>query len=158
MAAAANPRSTGRHWLGLLGSAIVLGVFGWAVGPLGALAGVVIAVLWWGFPAPFVIAAGHVLAVAVLPNPGPAVVGGLAAGFLVIGAAPLLQAPDRRTGPVTMSATAVVLGGTAWVGWTVWEPPWLAGVAVVALGAVGLYGLHRYAIVLLEDQGAKPLP
>lgn len=143
---------SGRTWLGTLGVLAVLGSLGWAAGPIGFLVGAIIAGCWYLLPGAYVVALGHVLAVPVLPEPTVGVLLALETGFVGIVAAPMVQDRDWPVGLGAVAIAALVLGPIAWVGWQAWEPRWLAGLAVVGLVAVALYGLHRYAVVLLELQ------
>lgn len=156
MAAADLPstpwRRSGRTWLGALGALAVLGSLGWAVGPIGVLVGAIIAGLWFLLPGAYVVALGHVLAVPVLPEPTLGALLALEVGFVGILTAPIVRDREWPFGLGIVALAALVLGAISWVGWRAWEPRWVAALAVVGLVAVGLYGLHRYAVVLLELQ------
>lgn len=145
------PAGAGRTWLGALGVIAVAGGLGWAAGPVGLLAAGLVGVLWYGLPGPYAVAAGHLIALPVVPDPvglGPLAV--LEAGFLTVLAAPAVVHPDWPAALAPYAGAGLVLGAVAWVGWTAWEPRWLAGLAVVGLVAVALYGLHRVQVVRFE--------
>lgn len=148
-------RGSGRTWLGALGALVVLGSLGWAVGPVGLLAGGIIAGLWYLLPGAYAVALGHVVVLPVLAEPALAGLLLLEAGFVGIVAAPIVRDRDWPVGLGTVIVVALVLGTIAWSGWQAGEPTWLVAVAVIGLVAVGLYGLHRYAVVLLELQGVE---
>lgn len=148
---------SGRTWLGVLGAVVVAASLGWAVGPPGLLVGAVIAGLWYLLSGAYTVAIGHVLAVPVLPEPSLGILIALEVGFVAVIAAPVVLDRAWPAGLAAVSASALVFGAIAWLGWQAWEPRWLAALALVGLGAVGLYGLHRYSLVTLEVQGVEPL-
>jgi hypothetical protein len=145
----------GRTWLGGLGAIVVTVSLGWVAGPLGLFAGGIVAVAWYLLPVPYAVAGGHVIALPLVGTPDLGVLVTLEAGFLTILAAPMVRDsnPPRSVG--LLSAIAIALGAVAWLGWATWEPRWLVGLAVVGLVGLGLYGVHRYAVVSLELQGAE---
>jgi hypothetical protein len=145
-------QSSGRTWLGALGALAVFGSLGWSVGPIGFLAGAIIAVLWFLLPGAYAVALGHVVALPVITDPTLGLLLVLEAGFVGIVAGPIVQDREWPIGLGAVGGAALVLGAIAWLGWRTWEPRWLVGIAVVGLVAVGLYGLHRYSVVVLELQ------
>lgn len=148
----------GRTWLGGLGVVTVSAALVWLAGPVGLLVGAAVAAGWYGLSGPFAVAAGHVLLLALLAGrPDPAGLLVLEAGFLAILAAPMAGLDDPVPPLAVTAGVGLVLGLLAWFGWTAWEPRWLVGVALVAVVAVALYGLHRYQVVQLENRGvARP--
>lgn len=150
--------AAGRRWLGLAGVLVIAGSLTWLAGLPGLLVGLLVGVLWFSVPVPYVVAAGHVAVLWISGDPalGPAIT--LEVGFLAILGATILgrrSAPRRLT---LLGLLGLLLGALAWVGWHVWDTRWLAGLAVVSLIALGLYGMHRLAVVTVElqavDQGA----
>jgi hypothetical protein len=148
---------SGRTAFGAMGTLAVAGILLWAAGPLGLFAGAVIALASYFLSGVFAVAIGHLLVLPLLPGPTPETLAALEAGFLAILLAPLGLEDGMATGLAASAAGALVLGGLAWVGWHMWEPRWLAALVVVGLVALGLYGLHRYTVVLLDlEGGAAP--
>ncbi len=133
--------------VGLLALVVSLTV---AFGVGGLVLAFVLGIVWYLVPVPYVIAAGHLLALSVAPAE---LVGSqllvVTAGFLTVLAVEALD--DDR--PVTVLAAlvlgALVLLGAAWLGLRVGAST-VAGALVLALVFAGTsYGLHRYELVSL---------
>jgi hypothetical protein len=148
----------GRTWLGALGVVAVAASLLWAAGPPGLLVGLLVAVLWYALPGSYAVAAGHVALLPVLPTPELTTLVALEAGFVAVLVAPAVRDRDWPFTVAAVAGIALVLGAVAWTGWHAWEPRWLAALAVIALVVVGMYGLHRYAVVTIELRGAEPHP
>lgn len=146
----------GRTWLGALGVLVVAGSLLWTLGPVGLLLGGLVGLLWLTLPGPYAVAAGHVVLLPVVPDPGLSLLVGLEAGFLAVLAAPFVREPDWFEPVVAIALAGPVLAAIAWTGWASWEPRWLAGLVLLVLVALGLYGIHRYSVLTLELQGVEP--
>jgi hypothetical protein len=148
-------RSAGRTWLGAVGVLLVASTLGLTTGPIGVVAGVIVAVLWSILPGPYAVAGGHLVVLPLLPaEPTISTLIAFEAGMVALLAAPLVR--ERRwPRPAAMFAVlAVVLGGLAWGAWGGWRPRWLVLIALAGLVAGGLFTVHRYVVVVLEDRGA----
>lgn len=148
----------GRTWLGAQGAIVVAASLFWAVGPLGLLAGGLVVVAWYLVPGPYAAAGGHVIALPLVGTPEPGVLVALEAGFLAVLAAPVVRDEGTLRSFGTLAALSLVLGMIAWLGWATWHPRWLVGLALVSLVGLGVYGVHRYAVVTVELQGGESHP
>lgn len=148
----------GRTWLGAQGVILVAASLFWAAGPVGLLAGGLVAVAWYLVPAPYAVAGGHVVVLPLLGSPSLGVFVALEAGFLAVLAAPMVleTSPLRSLG--TLAVLSIALGVVGWFGWGAWHPRWLVGLALVGLVGLGVYGVHRYAVVTVELQGVNQQP
>ncbi|RQG96011.1 hypothetical protein EA473_07500 [Natrarchaeobius chitinivorans] len=139
------------HWMELVAVPGICLCFGLVFGPLGIVAGAVVAGMWALFGVPYALALGHVFLVALLPGTG---IGSeiVAIGIIELGFGTLLLGSLlRRSAELTIGFVAIgsliALGGLVWavqsrslgLG---------AGVTVVVL-AVASYGIHRYELVAL---------
>lgn len=143
------PATPGRDWPTGVSLALLVVAFGIVAGPLGVLAGITTAVVGYALGTPYALAAGHVALVAAVPN------GIDPLSFVIVEAAfvAVLLAPMRRTaspGRIALVAviSAIALAGTAWLVVDS-QSIWVAATAVLALLAIGAYGLHRLELVRL---------
>lgn len=154
------PRTpAGRSWLEVLGVLAIAASLGWVAGPGGLLAAAIVAATWWLLSPVAAVAAGHVVALPVLPGAlDPAVVVAVEVGYLGILGGPALRGPDRLTTLSVVELSGIGLGAIAWVGWHALQPDWLSGAIVVAAVGLGMYGIHRYSVVSLERRGVTAEP
>ncbi|QCW05078.1 hypothetical protein [Natrinema pallidum] len=143
------PAATGRDWLSS-GSFVILGVtFAVVAGPLGTVAGIATAVVWYVLGTPYALAAGHIALVASIPNGiDPPAVALVETAFVVV-----LLAPSYRTAnPLRIALVAVTgsiaLAGTAWL-LAGSKSLLLAALVVLVLFALTAYSFHRYELVRL---------
>lgn len=148
---------TRRHPVGGLAALVATVALGVATGPVGAAAGLATLGLWWLVTAPYAVAAGQVLAVAVLPvDVGLPVLAAIEASLLAILLGPLLTT-DAPVGSAT--AFVVCAAGLAVIPMTLLStgrPLWTAAAALAVVAAVAAYALHRYERVrlgLVEEVG-----
>lgn len=132
--------------LGILAAAVALAVTADQYGSIGGALLVLAIVL----PAPYAVALGHVLLVAL--NPGsldPVVLAIVEAGLL----AALLDAgawgTRGREAVVTLASIGLVVG-VAWASLRWGASLWTSAGALGLLLALVSYGLHRYELVLLD--------
>ncbi|MCU4741566.1 hypothetical protein OB955_10750 [Halobacteria archaeon AArc-m2/3/4] len=117
------------------------------------LGGVLTALVWYIFGTPYAIAVGHVVLMALFPDGIDPLSFVLAETVFL---AMLLVAAIRTSRPIRFASVAIVatlvLAGTAWVTLetqTQTQPLWVAAVALVGVGCLAVYGLHRYELVRL---------
>ncbi|WP_372480336.1 hypothetical protein ACAH01_04160 [Halomicrobium sp. HM KBTZ05] len=137
----------------VVGAGALLSVLtGWLVAGLGgALAGVVVVAAWLVVSPIVVLAVGHVLLAAVLPeNASLATLALAQAPMVVVFAGSVLDAdrPSRTLwqGVVALAALSLVVAGSIATFGTRWQ----VAAILVAVVAVAGYGLHRYTVATLE--------
>jgi hypothetical protein len=138
-----------RTWIGVAAVLLAGGGFVLTGGLAGALAAAVLAVAWYALPVPYAVAVGHLLLVGVVPGDAALVrVAPAEAGLLgvLLSEASTVDAPGRFV--AAMLAAGVVLLGAAWAGSVAGGLPG-AAVALVVVGAVLGYALHRYELLRL---------
>lgn len=135
-----------RLWLALV-SLVLTGLgFSLVGGFSGVVAAVALGVAWYALPAPYAVAGGYLLFVALLPAaPSLLQIAPVGLGLLGVLAA---AAPGTARGRfvAALAGTALLLSGVAGFGFQ------LGGLttAAVSVGAVALllgYGLHRYELL-----------
>ena len=124
-------------------------MFGLAAGPLGVVAGITTALVWFAVGTPYAIAVGHVLIVALYPGGiDPVSVVIVELGFLIL----LLTSAVRASAPgrvvVWTLGTAAALGGVAWFAVRS-QSLWLAAALTTGGLALASYGVYRYELVTL---------
>jgi len=151
----------GLPWLGLATLALAGAGFVLLADLRGAIAAVVLGVAWYALPAPYAVAVGHLLLVALLPPESGIeaiqVVGlvPVEAGLLglLATAAPRIDAPARFA--VALVVATAVLVGVAALGFLAGGVPGAAAALAVVAGVLG-YGLHRYERLRLGLIEAPP--
>lgn len=138
---------SGRQWPTILGLAVLTAVCAVVAGPIGAIAGVTTAVIWYGLGLPYAIAAGHVV-LAAGTDIGIAAIVAVELGFLAVVLASLVGHPSSRPAAGVALVSAVGLIGAALLVSTFYAL-WLAAAIVLGGIALGAYGLHRYELVRL---------
>ncbi|WP_137290182.1 hypothetical protein [Natronorubrum halophilum] len=138
-----------RTWSGAIAVLVLAGTVAALNGPIGALAGLVVAATWYGFGTPYAIAAAAVLLVGLFPDGIDGFSFALVATAMVL---LVLTAAARtrrriRTGIVALVSIAV-LGGVGWGTLETW-PLWIAVSVTLVVFALLSYGLHRYELVAL---------
>lgn len=161
--APARPRSpavarAGR-WPARGAALAVVAAFGAAAGPLGLLAGLATAAVWYALGTPYALAAGHVALVALTPDgAGPLAVGLVEAGLLALVAVPLWAGAARGRTLAVAGGALAGLGGLAWLAVRA-LPLWAAALATLGALAAASYALHRLELVtlgLVDDADAPP--
>jgi hypothetical protein len=159
MSTVSNPGAAERRnrpWLALV-SLTLAGLGFFLVGGLsGVVAAVALGVAWYVFPAPYAVAGGHLLFVALLPaDPGLLLIAPAELGLLgILAAAAPDEAPERFV--AVLAGATLLLSGVAGFSFRFGGLTTAAvSVAVVAL-LLG-YGLHRYErlrLGLLDTPGS----
>lgn len=131
------------HIGGVAALLVVTAALGYVAGPLGVVAGLAVALVWWYLSTPYAIAAGHLALVAVTA-------GDFSLGFLLAEAGfALLVASDatnRRTGAVAIGLFSGLVLLTQGL-YTTTDELWLTAGGLTLAVAVLAYGLHRYELV-----------
>ncbi|WP_290819285.1 hypothetical protein [Halovivax sp.] len=141
-----------------LAAATLVVAFGLVAGPIGVFAGIATVAIWYAVGVPYALAVGHVALVALVPGGiDPLSFALVEVGFVTILLASVAD-PDRRPIATVAIASAVALGGTAWLV-LAFQPLWLAAAAQLGVLATVAYALHRYELVslgLVTDDRESP--
>lgn len=139
-------------------------------GVSGTAAGLATAVTWYVAGTPFAIAAGYLVLATTWPAETtattmvPRSVGVITLAFLTLVLAPIVRSDQPLTDATVVLASAGGLGGAAWyLGRS--HPLWVAAGAMLGLGTLAAYALHRYELVQLglvpeleSESGSEPAP
>ncbi|WP_049923591.1 hypothetical protein [Halopiger djelfimassiliensis] len=132
-----------------VGVAIVVSCFGVTAGPMGVLAGLITAVIWYTLGVAYTLAGGHLLLVVLFSDGIDAttfVV--LEAGFVALLVATIVGSrADRRTGLVGIGAVF----GTGGITWVSLSRSLVVGAGTAVLTVmIASYLLHRYELVSFD--------
>jgi len=132
---------------------VAVGLFGVAAGPVGVVAGLVTAAVWWTVGPAYAVATGAVLLSAL----GPAdqrLLGTGTLGLVVLVLAPVLAAPEpeRYAAGVVLAAVGFVAG--TWL-LVQFASLWVAALVLLATLALVAYLLARYHLLALGLLGAE---
>lgn len=146
----------GHIWLSALACLLFVAALSFLAGPVGALAGIATAGVWYLLGSPYALAAGTVLAAATVPLPADPLAVTLVGVPLLV----LVLAPVATTSHPTGFA-AVVLVATGLLAGSVWLfaeslPLWLVALALLGALGVAAYAGHRFLLLELGlmDDGA----
>lgn len=138
--------------------AALVGAFWVVAGWPGLIGGVATAAVWYALGPPYAVALGHVALVVCVPAAiDPMSFAIVEAGFvaLVLASAPRTAATVPIRYVATALASAGALAGLARLALgPAGQPLWVAAVALLAAVAGGMYGLHRYGLVVVLERGA----
>ena len=163
MSATTDPSRTDWPTAGTL--AVLTAALTFAVGPIGAVAGLATGLTWYAVGTPYAVATGHVLLASGLPaRIDLATVALVELAFLAFVAAGFAAtdggrrpAPRRDVGVLLAGAAGLV--GVARFG-AASRPLWIAAVTLLAVFAFAAYALHRYELVRLglvpDDPSTDP--
>ncbi|WP_267161552.1 hypothetical protein [Halovenus salina] len=141
------PAASTHTWLSALAGLLFVAGLSFLAGPVGMLAGIATTGVWYLLGSPYALAAGTVLAVAVVPTPAdPLAVTLVGAPLLVLVLAPVVT--TSHTGGFTAVVLATT-GGLAAGGWLLaeWLPVWLVALALLGTSGLAAYTGHRFLLL-----------
>ncbi|MGQ3413766.1 hypothetical protein ACT4ML_16090 [Natrinema sp. LN54] len=157
-ARAAGGRATELDVPALVALAALVGAFWVVAGWPGLIGGVATAAGWYALGPPYAVALGHVALVVCVPaGIDPMSFAIVEAGFvaLVLASAPRTAATVPIRYAATALASAGALAGLARLALgPAGQPLWVAAAALLAAVASGMYGLHRYGLVVVLERAA----
>lgn len=131
--------------VGVAGLAALIALLAVVAGPVGTAAGLAVGALALVLPSTHVVALAHVLLLPVVPTAAAWRLATWGALFVV------LVGPARRIdGGARLATSTMAIAGGLWLGTT-----WLSGLATRAgalllVGGIAAYVLHRYAVVTVR--------
>ncbi|MFC7071780.1 hypothetical protein ACFQJ7_10060 [Halovenus rubra] len=143
------PVAGGHTWLSALACLLFVAALSFLAGPVGALAGIVTAGVWYLLGSPYAFAAGTVLAAPTVPSPVTLLTVTLVGTPLLV----LVLAPVATT-PYPTGFAAVVLVTTGLLAGGIWLlaealPIWLLAPTVLGMLGVASYAGHRFLLLQL---------
>ena len=144
--------SVHRHPVEAVGILVVVAAFIITSGPMGALVSLVIAGIWYLAGVPFAIGSAAIGYVAVAPPSGVSIVlaGGIAAGLFVASVASVRGSASVIRAVGVLGASIVVLALLVIGTYRVTGSLLLGAVVLVLTVGIGIYGVHRVAVVDLD--------